>query len=213
MGTDGQVLMRYWNEQEHLTDLALELRAADELDAARRSGVDEHLRRCPACRARAGEWDGLIRLLRTLPRLEPSRAFDQAVMARLRIPARVTSRTPAWMPGLLRGARRVAVAAAAVWSAVVTGAALWFGTRLDVSAADALGNALAFAPELLWAIVIRITAILQLTGLTDTLAGAGGLPHTTVAGVIAIMTAASGLALWTLYRISELEPIRMNAHV
>jgi predicted anti-sigma-YlaC factor YlaD len=207
--------MHYWNEQEHLTDLALELRAADELEAARRPGVDEHLRRCPACRARAGEWDGLVRLLRTLPRLEPSATFDEAVMARLRLPTHATSRMPAWMPGLLRGARRVAVAAAAVWSALVTGTALWFGTRLEVSAADAFGNALAFAPELLWTVVIRITAILQLTGLTDALAGAGALPRTTVAGVIALMTAASGLALWTLYRISELEPIRirMNAHV
>jgi hypothetical protein len=52
--------MTNWTNSGHLSELALELWVANEAEAHDLPAIESHLASCPACRAKAAEWRGLL---------------------------------------------------------------------------------------------------------------------------------------------------------
>ncbi len=205
--------MKIWTSEGHLLELALELRAAGELPVHELQAIDSHLEGCPACRAEDARWRRLFHTLATLQAVEPSASFDEAVMARVRLPERAETVVTARIPALVRRLRPVAVGAAALWSVAVVGGIAWLQSVVDVPSSVLVARLLNSARELLLAAVLKLGAILQLSGiadawgeLVDTVPGSGVV----IAG--ALVTVLSGLAIWTLYRVTGHEPPEVSAH-
>lgn len=206
--------MSYWTNDRHISDLGLQLHASGELETGEVRPIREHLHACSHCARRAASWGELLRSLTALRSLEPGPRFDEAVMARIRLPATAqATRLPAWIPKVARQARRLAIGTAAVWSAAVIGGLAWLVTRTDVSGSEALSSALAYAIGLLWAGVVKLGAVLHLSGLLDAWRQAEQtVPGPGILSAVALMTAISGLALWTLYKVVDQKPMRVKAH-
>ena len=205
--------MKKWTTEEHLSELALERRAAGEAEADELQAIDSHLQNCPVCQAFEAEWRELFGALASLPALEPSKSFDDAVMARVRVRAPAKQAVQTWLPSLARRLRPVAVGAAALWtSAVIVGVA-WAQTWLDMPAGVLIAQLLVQAKQLALAAAIEIGAILHLSGLADFWAQlTETVPGPGIAGAVALMTVLSGLAIWTLYRVATYQPPRIDAH-
>lgn len=204
--------MKIWDSKRHLTELALELRAANEAAEQERTAIDAHLDSCPVCKRREAQWRGLFLALASLRSVSPSPEFDRLVMERVRTPVR--AKAPAKTPSLLRRLRPVAAAAAVVWTGSVVGVAAWAQAQLDVSLSTLLAGLLSGAGDLLVAAAIKAGALLQLSGLTAAWTRASeAVPGPSVAGALALMTLLSGLAIWLLYRVTVYQPPEMNAHV
>ncbi len=169
---------------------------------------------CQACRGRDAAWRGLFLALASLQGAEPSTGFDDRVMARVRLPDEARTATPSLMPRTIRRLRRIAVAAAAVWTAGLAGSAVWLHSQLDVAPGLLLARLLSAARDLLLAGVVKLGALLHVSGLSESVAGViATVPGPGLAGALAAMTALSGLAIWTLHRVIEYEPSRVDAHV
>lgn len=200
--------MKTWTPEGHLTDWVLELRAAGEAATRELRATDEHLEACPACRAREVDWRRLIDALESLPALKPSASFDQAVMARVR-----TRAAAARLPALARRLRPVAVAAAAVWSAAVVGGAIWL-SRVDLPAGALIARGLGGMRDLLWAGILKLGAMAHVSGFLEFWSQAvGAVPGSVLLSAAAAMTAASALAIYTLYRVIDYQPSTFDAHV
>ncbi len=206
--------MKIWFSEGHLTDMALERRAAGEAETRELQAIDSHLQTCPECQARQAEWREIFFALARLEPVEPSPAFDDRVMARVRQPAPVAASAPPWWQKLARRLRPVAVGATAAWGGVLAWGAIWLVAQVDVSATVLIARFFDYSTELAWAGVVRIGAFLELSGLADAwTAAAGAVPGPGVLSAVALMTAVSGLAVWTLYRVTGHQPSGMNAHV
>lgn len=204
--------MKIWTSEGHLSELALEMWAAAEAEAHELRAIDGHLQACARCRAQAAEWRGLFLALSALRGAEPSPSFDERVMQRVRRPAAART-NPAWLPGLARRLRPVAVAAAAAWTGLVIGGAVWLQSRLDASLTALLARLFSGAKALLLAAAIDLDAMLRLSGLLERWVDlSAGVPGLGVAGALALMTALCGLAIWTLYRVASYEPSKVDAH-
>ncbi len=216
MGEASRV-MKIWFSEGHLTDMALERRAAGEAETRELQAIDSHLQTCPECQARQAEWREIFFALARLEPVEPSPAFDDRVMARVRQPAPVAASAPPWWQKLARRLRPVAVGATAAWGGVVAGGAggaIWLVARVDVSATALFARFFDYSTQLAWAGVVKIAAFLELSGLADAWTTAAGVvPGPGVLSAVALMTAVSGLAVWTLYRVTGHQPSGMNAHV
>lgn len=205
--------MSNWTSEGHLSELALEFRAAGEAEARELQAMDSHVRACPACQAREAEWRGLFQALASLQVAELSPAFDDRVMARVRLPVRAGTALLGWMPRLVRGLRPVAVATAAAWTAAVVGGAVWLQSQVNVPAGILFARLLNQAKELLLAALIKLGAILQLSGVADLWATVvETVPGPGVVVAAALVAVLSGLAIWTLYRVTGYQPPRVNAH-
>lgn len=206
--------MKIWFSEGHLTDTALELRAAGEAETRELQAIDSHLQTCPECQARQAEWREIFFALAQLEPVEPSPAFDDRVMARVRQPAPVAASAPPWWQKLARRLRPVAVGATAAWGGVLAVGAVWLVAQVDVSATMLFARLFDYSTQLAWAGVVKIAAFLELSGLADAwTAAAGAVPGPGVLSAVALLTAVSGLAVWTLYRITGHQPSGMNAHV
>ncbi len=206
--------MENWTTEGHLTELALEQRAAGELAGPELQAISSHMQSCQACRGRDAAWRGLFLALASLQGAEPSTGFDDRVMARVRLPDEARTATPSLMPRTIRRLRRIAVAAAAVWTAGLAGSAVWLHSQLDVAPGLLLARLLSAARDLLLAGVVKLGALLHVSGLSESVAGViATVPGPGLAGALAAMTALSGLAIWTLHRVIEYEPSRVDAHV
>ena len=213
MEDSGQVDMSNWISEGHLSELALELWAAGEAEAQELQALDSHVRACAACQARQAEWRRLFRALASLQVAEPSPAFDDRVMARVRLPVGAKTAVAGWLPRLVRGLRPVAVGAAAVWTVAVVGGAVWLQSQVNVPARLLFARLLNQARELLLAAVIKLGAILQLSGVADLWATVvETVPGPGVVVAAALIAVLSGLAIWTLYRVTGYQPPRVNAH-
>jgi hypothetical protein len=213
MESSGQVEMTIWTFEGHLSELALEHRAADEVSANELQAIDSHIEGCAACRAEHARWRRLLHTLATLQAVEPSVSFDDGVMARVRLPEPAETVGAGRLPSLLRRLRPVAAAAAAVWTVALVGGAAWLQQTVDVPGSMLLARLFSNARELLLTVVLKLGAILQLSGLADawtelveTVPGSGVV----IAGTL--ITVLSGLAIWTLYRVTGYEPPEANAH-
>ncbi len=135
-------------------------------------------------------------------------------MARVRTPVAAAQAT-AWLGALLRRLRPIAVGTAAVWTTAVLGAAIWLADRYQLSAAALFARLAELGSELLWAAVIEVAALVQASGLDQLWQQtAGAVPGPTVLTAVALMTAVSGLAIWTLYRVAGYETSqKVSAHV
>ncbi len=205
--------MKTWTPEGHLTELALDARAGGEADAHELQAIDGHLEACSACRAHEGGWRRLIHALESLPALETSPSFDDHVMARVRATAEATP-AAAWLLKLGHKLRPVAIGAAGVWSTAVVAGAFWLGGRVDIPATALVSRGVGFTTELVWAAVLKIGATLQVSGFFQLWARVVDLvPGPGVISAVAVMTAISGAAIWTLYRVVGYEPSRIDAHV
>lgn len=204
--------MKNWTFEGHLSELGLELRAAAEVRPDELAAMNAHLRECAACRARSEEWHALLSGLAALRPVEPSPGFDDRVMARIRVPASASSRATAGWRGFARRLRPALLGAAATWVTAVVGAGAWLLASTDVPAGVLLAGIASAARDLLLAAAIEVGTFLHLSGVTalwnqvaDTVPGTG------LAAAVATMTALSGLAVWTLYRVNG-QPPRIGAH-
>ncbi len=205
--------MENWTTEGHLTELALEQRAAGELAAADLQAVTSHLQGCQACRAREGQWRGVYLALAALRGAEPSPGFDARVMERVRLPVEAPAGTPL-RQRTARRLRRLAVAATTLWTAGLAGGAAWVHFRLDVGPGALLARLLASVQELALAGAIELGTLIQLSGLPEAASGMmRTVPGPAVAAALAGMTGLSGLAIWLLYRVSGYQPSRVNGHV
>ncbi|UCF19248.1 MAG: hypothetical protein JSU87_15175 [Gemmatimonadota bacterium] len=203
--------MKNWTSEGHLTELALELWAAREAEDHELQAFESHIQQCRACKAQTAEWRGLMLALASLRGTEPSESFAEHVMERVRLPVPAAARTGAWMPSL--ALRRIAAAAAALWSAGVIGGAVWLGSRVDFPAGALLTRLAGYASDFLLAAVIRIAALLHLSSLGAIwLELQRSVPGLALAAGLALMTIMSGAAIWTLHRVTTYQPSRANAH-
>jgi anti-sigma factor RsiW len=198
--------MKNWTTEGHLSDLALEMWAAGEAETHTTGAIQSHLETCEACRAREAEWQGLFEALQSLPAVEPARSLDEAVMARVRLPAEEEVATSAWLPQLARRLRPVAVGAVAAWSVALLFGTAWVETHLGLSAGELLSGFLAFVKQQVLEAVIRIGAFAELSGITDLWSRTSGISGLGVVSGLAAMTAVSGLAIWMLYRVTGYQP-------
>jgi hypothetical protein len=95
---------------------------------------------------------------------------------------------------------------------VVAGAA-WLETRFDVPAAFVVGRLLGAVQDLLLNVAIEVGAMLEVSGLAAAWADVTSrVQGTGLAAALALMTMVSGLAIWTLYRVTSYQPAKVNAH-
>lgn len=211
MGTSGQVDMKNWTSDGHLSELGLEVLAADEAARDDLRAMEAHLAACPGCRAREHEWRELFSSIAALREVEPSTGFDARVLARVR-PVGARARAIGWR-AIARRLRPAVIGAAATWAAAVAGGAMWLFSRVDVSAGVLLARAAAGARDGLLAATIEVGAFLHMTGLIDSWKHlAAMVPGPGVAAAAALMTALSCLAIWMLYRVTGYQPVRIQAH-
>lgn len=204
--------MKTWNSQGHLSELALERWAARELAGHQLQKLEDHLAQCQACEARSAEWAGLFLALNSLRGVELPASFDDRVLERVRVPVVATAPAPSRLPALARRLRPLAAAAAGLWSVGVVGGGVWLLSRADIPIGLLLGRMLGFAKELALAGTIKLAAAIQVSGIfgwwTET---TGTLPGVGLAVIAALVTAASSLAIWTLYRVG-FQPSGMDQH-
>lgn len=205
--------MKIWESDGHLTELALQLRATAEAEPGTLQAMSDHLATCVACRAREAEWQGLFHALASLQAVEPSAGFDAAVMDRVHLPSRTRSTVAARWSSLLRRLRPVAIAAAAGWTALVAGGVWWLQAQVDTAPAALLAEFTSRAGEALLAAVINVAAFLHISGVTEVLSEwAETIPGQGLALALSMMTMLSGLAIWTLYRVTAYQPSRVRAN-
>jgi len=205
--------MKNWTSKGHLSELALELRAVGEAPPQEREAMEAHLAGCAACGAREAEWRALFAALASLREVEPSASFDARVMARVRSVADAQPVSAFGWRSLARRLRPVLIGAAASWAGAVVIGAAWLTSRVDVSAGVLLTKLLSGARNLLLAALIEVGTLLHTSGAVDLwnrLAETVPGPAAVVAAA-ALMTALSGLAVWTLYRVTG-QTSRIGAH-
>ena len=205
--------MTTWTSRGHLSELALELWAANEAEAHDLQAIDSHLQACPVCRAQAAEWRGFFLTLASLRGVEPSRSFDDRVMRQVRFPAPKRAEVPALAVRLAHRAPRIAAAVIGAWTLTVVGGAAWLQKTVDVPLALLLARFIEQMKGYLIGAAIDAVAYLHLSGLAEWWAEfSDSVPGLGVAGALALMTALSGLAIWTLYRVVGYQPPRVDAH-
>lgn len=205
--------MKNWTTEGHLSDLALERWAAGETEAHETGAIQGHLETCEACRAQETEWQGLFYALASLEPVEPSASFDTAVMAQLRLAAEDEVVAAAWLPGLVRRLRPIAVGAVAAWSVTVLFGTALLQTRLGVPVTALLSGFFGYIRQLVLEAVIRVGAFLHLSGITDLWSLTSEVSGLGVVGALASMAVVSGLAIWMLYRVTGYQPSRNQVNV
>ena len=204
--------MKNWTTEGHLSDLALERWAAGEAEAHDAGAIQGHLETCEACRAQEAEWQGLFHALASLEPQEPSRSFDDVVMAQLRLPEEEEVIAAAWLPGLWSRLRPIAVGAVVAWSVTLLFGTALLQTRLGVPVRTLFTGFFAYIRQLVLEAVIRIGAFLHLSGIADLWSKTSEVSGLGVIGALALMTVVSGLAIWMLYRVTGYQPSRNHAN-
>lgn len=194
------------NETQHLDDWTLEQMAEGMLSEMELPGAIAHVESCGRCEAELEGYRALHAALSGLPRLAPSPAFSDAVMARVRIPAPspVWAAIQRWLPSTRRGwalvsAAIVAPALPLVW--LVS----WILTQPGVSAAGMWQQATAGAQSVGTDVVAQVFE----WGLDSGVFGAARsvvealqtVPLETLGGVFGALAIAIPLSAWSLFRL------------
>lgn len=204
----------YWTTSGHLSELALELWAANEAEAHDLPAIDSHLAACPACRANAAEWRGFLLTIASLRGVQPSGGFDDRVMQHVRVPAARRAEAPGLLVRLAHRAPRIAAAVIGAWALTLVGAAAWLQKTVDVPLALLLARFTSYARQQLIAAAIDVVAYLHFSGLAEWWSGlSDSIPGMGLTGALALMTALSLFAIWVLYRVVGYQPPGMDAHV
>lgn len=190
----------------HLTDWTLEQLAEGMLPEAEQASAAAHLADCARCTAELEAYQALYAALGEVPRFAPSAGFQDAVMARVRIPqpSPVWVWLQSWMPSTRRGwaMAGVAVAAPAVglvalvlWllsQPVVAGGALGEWVRL----ASASVVSAVFGVGVEWGVRSGVFGWAQAA-----LEAARDVPLETLGILIAVLAVAIPLSVWSLVRL------------
>lgn len=194
------------NHDQHLDDWTLEQLAEGMLSDAERPAAAEHVRICERCAGELAGYRALQAALTGLPRFAPSAGFNDAVMARVRVP----QPNPVWAaiqghaPRTRRGWAMLSGAVAApalplVWLAV------WVYTQPGISLAslwrDGTERAGSLASALLERIFdwgLRSGTFGWARGLVD---AALDVPLETAAGAFGLLAVAIPLSAWSLYKL------------
>ncbi|HEX5871297.1 MAG TPA: hypothetical protein VFY65_12810 [Longimicrobium sp.] len=176
----------------HLPFWTLEQLADGDLGHAERTLAEQHLRTCAHCTSELRSARTLIAALATLPAVEPSAGFADAVMARVVIapqtalaalaePVRETRR--GWLPASLRG-WAVLTAVLTIIMAPLAALGVWLNAHPLVSVSALWGVARGWVSEVAWNAVVEGAGAVGRSGLfgwaADTLAR---MPGPDTAGV------------------------------
>lgn len=206
---------------QHPTDDRFEAYVEGRLEDAERATLESHVVACSRCQAEVEEWRTLFAALDGLPRLAPSPAFADAVMARVRLArpwhAAALARARRWLPTTTRH-WALAVTLLALPVVLGGGVLAWLLSKSYVTA-----NGLwAFASDTFAGAANQLaaetsTAVLQNALVTQLLAearafyasaGAEGIGLVAVVGLLA-----TTLSIWVLYRNLYRTPERETNHV
>jgi anti-sigma factor RsiW len=194
------------NHDRHLDDWTLEQLAGGTLSDAERPGAAEHIRACELCAGELAGHRALQAALSGLPRFAPSAGFNDAVMARVRVP----QPSPVWSmiqrraPRTRRGWAMLSGALAApalplVWLAV------WVYTQPGISIASLWRDGTERAGSLAWALLERTFEWGLGTGVFGwaraIVNAALDVPLETAAGAFGVLAVAIPLSAWSLFRL------------
>jgi len=179
--------------------------------------VRSHLETCAPCATEAGSWQSVFRGLNGLPRLEPSAAFADEVMARVRVAAPAAAPRHAMLPAFVRALRSTgrrlvprtrrawaALSGAAVTPAVVVSLIIYAVFSHPTLTPGALTSFLWWQVTDLavagWASLsttaLETSSLLGLQGVVEALASA----PLAAAGIVLAYAALTVLSLRVLYR-------------
>lgn len=193
----------------HLTDWTLEQIAEGVLPAGELDGATDHLAGCDRCAAELEAHRSLFTALSSLPRFEPSAAFNDAVIARVRV-APAPAPVWVWLRELLPHTRRGWVLLAIVGMLPVL--------PFLVAAAWLLTHPLVTPDTLTGLVALELSAALGAVGgwlerlAADTgIAGAAGpgvralsdAPADALLALAALLTLAVPVSLWALVRLAR----------
>lgn len=191
---------------QHLDDWTLGQLAEGMLSGTELSSATEHVEACGQCADELAGYRALYAALSDMPRHAPSPAFNDAVMARVRLaqPSPVWAWIQGWLPTTRRGWTILGAALVAPALPLI-GMMAWVLTHPGVSmgslwqtATTATGSfvAAAFDQVIDWGLSSGVFGWVQLT-----VESALSLPLPTVAGVFALLGIAIPLSAWSLYRL------------
>jgi anti-sigma factor RsiW len=184
------------------------------LPAAQAARVRTHLEGCAECGQQASQWRRLLGRLDALPRLAPSEAFAEEVMARVTIPTAMPVATvaPTWSRALAAARRMVprtrrawaAISGVAVTPAVTLGLVLYAMFSQPALTPGALASFLGWKLNDLalaaWhGVVPRLLESDSVFRLYSLLGSLTTAPWALVGG-FAAFSVLTGTALWVLYR-------------
>ncbi|MBI4519397.1 MAG: zf-HC2 domain-containing protein [Gemmatimonadetes bacterium] len=193
---------------EHLSDTLLQDYAEGVVSGAELAAVEAHLVGCTGCRSGVAGWRALLANLGELPRLAPSAAFADQVMARVKIRTPLAVRVLAWVRSLFPFPATprtwaLATAAAMVPVAIVGGAAYWVFSYPGVTPGNVLTFLVWRAGDAVGGFVAQTTTallesrfVLPAYTILEALARSPGAAVATVS----TFSALTALALWVLYR-------------
>jgi hypothetical protein len=189
---------------EHVPGWTLELFAEEALPPGEQEDVAAHVASCAHCAAEVASHQALFAELAALPRLAPSPAFADLVMARVRVPQ--PSPFELWLQRVLPNTRRewmICLAALAVPAGAAAALVAWLISHPAVSLLS--GWSIDQARTELWALFLGGAGWLARTGLlAKAEAFAAPLlslsPSTWIVLGIGIAVA-TPLSAWALYRL------------
>lgn len=194
------------DRMQHLDDWTLDQLAEGMLPEMERTSATEHVESCERCSAELAGYRALYAALSDMPRMAPSPAFNDMVMAQVRMPQ--ASPVWSWLIGLLPSTRRgwtIVGAALAAPTLTLIGMLAWVMTHPGVSmtslwsgitsGAGTMTSA-AFEQSIEW-------------GLSSGLFGWGqvafeavqAVPLETAAVVLGVLALAIPLSAWSLFRL------------
>ncbi len=203
---------------DHLTPAGIQAYLDGLLSPRRAARLRAHVEGCTPCRNELALWEELVGALSTLPHHEPSPAFEERVMARVRVPSPAPTRERAWSPaevlgrlgawtrGFLPATRRAwAVASGVAFAPTITVGALAYlvfsHPALTLSGLLhflewKVAEALAGLGQLILGSLVESTMVFRIMDLAGSLATAPALLGGSAA-VLGILTVGS---VWVLYR-------------
>lgn len=196
------------NQMQHLDDWTLEQLAEGMLSDHELNRATAHVEACGRCAAELDGYRALYAALEGLPRLAPSPAFSDAVMARVKMPepSPVWGMIQRWLPSTRRGwtllvaalvAPMLPIFAGIAWLLThpgVTAGALW---QTTTGAAQSAATA-AFGKIVEWGLDSGILGSAQVV-----LDAIRAIPIETVAGAFGVLAVAIPLSAWSLFRLAR----------